>query len=64
MRPRKVELAAWKTIFAASIRSLKGLPDGVQGGKPSLDGVWRPRRFTVGVSDTHRDRLRSLWVQS
>lgn len=33
-------------------------PDGVESGEPLLDGVGRPRRLAVGVSDAHLGRLR------
>lgn len=31
----------------------RNLPDGVQGGEPLLDGVWRARRLPLRISDAH-----------
>lgn len=32
------------------------IPDGVEGGKALLDGIWSARGLPLGISDAHRDQ--------
>lgn len=34
--------------------SFRDSPDGIKRGEPLLDGIWRPRRLPVGISNAHR----------
>lgn len=50
MRPIKVDIKSPRLIIP-NIKS--DIPDGVEGGEPFVNGVGRPRRLPVGISDAH-----------
>jgi hypothetical protein len=47
----KVDIKSPRLIIS-DIKS--DIPDGVEGGEPLVNGVGRPRRLPVGISDAHR----------